>query len=361
MQQNKETQPGVGIAPDQVGDEFQRAAEFHRRGQLHEAADLYQKILRSVPDHFDALHLLGVIEAQKNNYGAAVDLISKALTVNPEAAAAHSNLGNVLLGLMRLEDALASYDRALALRPAHPETLERRGNVLFALNRYEEAAGCYEKLIEAAPDYPYAPGNFLSSKCYACDWRGYDAARQSVVRGIEEGKVAASPATLIAVLDSPAGQLKCAQAHVRRDHPPSSNPLWRGERYRHDRIRVAYVSADFHVHPTAFLMLGLFERHDHTRFETIAISYGPDQPGPMRTRIEGAFDRFINARGRSPLEIAKMMRELEVDIAIDCKGFTKGARPEIFACRPAPVQAQYLAYPGTMGADYIDYILPTGS
>ena len=193
IQQKKETLPAVNFESDQVGDDLQRAKEFHLRGQLPQAERLYQRILRTAPNQFDPLHLLGVIEAQKNNYAAAVDLISKALTVNPQDAAAHSNLANALLSLTRFEEALASCDRSLALRPAHPDTLERRGKVLFGLNRYEEAARSYEKLMDVAPDSRYAPGNFLSSKCYACNWSGYEAARQSVVRSVEEGKVAATP------------------------------------------------------------------------------------------------------------------------------------------------------------------------
>ena len=138
-------------------------------------------------------------------------------------------------------------------------------------------------------------------------------------------------------------------------HRPSG--LWNGERYRHDRIRLAYVSADFHEHPMGHLMAGLFERHDRDRFETIAVSLGPDTADGMRSRLKGAFERFVDVRERSDREVANLIRKLEIDIAVDRTGFTIGARTGIFALRPAPVQVNYLAYPGTMGADYIDYIV----
>lgn len=459
MQRKKNMPAAAQVSSDQVGKVFQKATDFYLRGRLREAEPLYREILKNVPDHFDALHLLGVIEAQKKNSAAAVELMNKALRVNPQDAAAHSNLANVLLilkrfeealnscdralelqpdfadahgnrgialrGLNRFEDSLASCDRALELRPNfaeahisratalgflgrfqesldacdsalalrrnyllahsnramalrflgrfqesldacdcalavkpdHAETLNTRGDMLSEFDRYEEAAECFEKLIGVAPDYPYAPGLLLMSKCCACNWTDYDSLRSSVDHSVEEGRVAVRSFAFMATSDSPADQLTCARVHFQSIRLPSSNPLWRGEVYRHKKIRLAYVSADFYNHPMAWLMLGLFEQHDRSRFETIAISYGPHKPGRIRTRLENAFDRFIDVRGKSAREIAQLIRDLEIDIAIDRKGYTLDAMPEIFAFRPAPIQAQYLAYPGTVGTENIDYIL----
>jgi protein O-GlcNAc transferase len=128
-------------------------------------------------------------------------------------------------------------------------------------------------------------------------------------------------------------------------------------RYNHDRIRLAYLSADFHQHPTARLMAELFERHDRGRFEVTAIAFGPDDGGPLRARLKKAFDRFEDVRGKSDAEVARMLRALEIDIAVDLNGHTAEGRPGIFAWRPAPVQVNYLVYPGTTGADFMDVIL----
>src|SRR5262249_41277733 len=133
--------------------------------------------------------------------------------------------------------------------------------------------------------------------------------------------------------------------------------LWRGERYSHAKIRLAYLSSDFRDHPVSLLAAGLFERHDRSRFETIAISFGPDSPSPMRARLKAAFDRFVDARALSDAEVARLIRDLEVDIAVDLNGFTDGLRPDVLAHRPAPVQVNYLGYAGTMGHPNWDYIL----
>ena len=126
---------------------------------------------------------------------------------------------------------------------------------------------------------------------------------------------------------------------------------------KHKKIRIAYVSADFHQHATAYLMAGAFELHDKSRFEVTAISIGPDDTSEMRQRLRGSFDQFIDARTFSDDEIASRIKDVEIDILVDLKGFTQDARTGIFARRPAPIQVNYLGYPGTMGADYIDYLV----
>jgi predicted O-linked N-acetylglucosamine transferase (SPINDLY family) len=161
----------------------------------------------------------------------------------------------------------------------------------------------------------------------------------------------------LGVSDSPHDQLLCSRTWARDKCPASPVPIWKGERYRHDRIRVAYLSADFRMHPMSYLIVGLFEHHDRGRFETIGISFGPDDRSEIRTRVKGAFEDFIDVRSKSDLEVARLMRELEVDIAVDLMGYTQYDRMGILALRPAPVQVSYIGFPGTMGADFIDYIL----
>src|SRR5262249_12102906 len=150
---------------------------------------------------------------------------------------------------------------------------------------------------------------------------------------------------------------RCCEVYLRETGPGSSAPVWKGERYCHDRIRVAYLSADFRDHAVCRLLAGVFERHDHAQFETHAISFGPDTPSEMRSRVERSFDRFVYVRNKKDRDIANLLRELEIDIAVDLMGFTKDSRCEVFALRPAPVQVNFLGYPGTTGAEYMDYII----
>src|SRR5262249_26195466 len=191
---------------------------------------------------------------------------------------------------------------------------------------------------------------------HVCDWRDFTSDCAHLVATVEGRKVASTPFSFVAIPAAPSVQRTCAELTT-ADFYPADNPIWRGERYAHQRIRVAYLSADFYDHATACLMAGLFERHDRSRFETFAISFSPDDGTAMLTRLKRSFDRFIDVRTRDDNDVATLVRELEIDIAVNLKGFTQGSRTRIFAKRSAPVQVSYLGFPGTMGASYIDYII----
>jgi predicted O-linked N-acetylglucosamine transferase (SPINDLY family) len=239
----------------------------------------------------------------------------------------------------------------------YAEALYNRGNALSILKHYDVAIRDCERLLAIEPDYPYARGVLVHSKLQCCDWRFLDEEKAKIGAALKAGKRVVSPFNLKALSDSPSEHLRCAQLWVAHEVPPSTKPLWRGERYRHDRIRLAYVSADFNNSAVATLMAGVFEHYDRKRFETIAAAFGPADRTPMRLRLEAAFERFLDLRTQSDLDIAACLREMEIDIAVDLMGFTGECRSAIFAHRPAPLQVNYLGFPGTMGAPYIDYIV----
>ncbi len=366
------------------------AVRQHQAGNLAEAARLYSAVLQGAPRNFQALYLLGFIQFQQGRFEDAQRIIGEAVRINPHSPDAFYNRGCALQHLQRHEEALAAFDRALALKPDYGDALTNRGAALLALkhhreaiasfdralaltprdaealsNRatalfeircYEESAAAYERLIATASGFPYATGNLALARAYCCEWRGFAQDRARITAELHAGKPAISPHGSTLILDDAEDQLRSARRWVADRCLPAPSPLWRGEIYRHDKIRVAYLSADFHAHATAFLIAGVFEHHDRSRFETIAISFGPDDGSEMRARLRRGCDRFIDVRTKSDSEIAVMVRQLEVDIALDLKGFTQDSRPGIFAHRPAPAQVNYLAHPGTMGADYMDYI-----
>ena len=166
-----------------------------------------------------------------------------------------------------------------------------------------------------------------------------------------------APFLLLGYSGKPALQLQCARNYIDDKVPLVPRPFWTGATWRHDKVRIAYLSADFHRHPTAYLMAELFERHDRSRFEVIGVSFGVDDKSDMRRRLVAAFDQFYDVRRKSDQEVAKLLHDLQVDIAIDLKGYTQDSRPGILAYRPTPIQASYLGFPGTMGAEFIDYII----
>jgi predicted O-linked N-acetylglucosamine transferase (SPINDLY family) len=317
----------------------------------------YETALALKPD-LAALHFnRGVVLSALKRHDEALTSYDRALALNRDFAEAYNNRGAALAALKRHEEAIASYDRALALKPGFAEALQNRGAALSHLGRHEAASKELERALRLDPNLPFARGTLLHSRMHDCDWRDYEQESHRVIADVRAGKRAIQPFMFLAVSDCPEDQLSCSRTWVREQCPPSPGSMWTGGRYRHDRIRLAYVSASFRDHPMGQLMAGLFEQHDRRRFETIAVSLGPDDHSAMRSRLEGAFEKFFDAQRQSDREVVDLMREMEVDIAIDRTGFTTGARPGIFAMRAAPIQVSYLAYPGTMGADFIDYLI----
>lgn len=344
-------QPGYAEAHNSQG----RVLEELDR--LADALASYDRALALKPDYSEAHISRGQVLEALGRQQEALACYDRALAAQPDHAEALNNRGALLQDLHRHEEALASYDRALKLSPNHVALLGNRGSVLSQLKRHEDATDSYERLLAVDVHHPYALGYLLSSQLHVCDWRQYSSLVERIETAALTGEHAALPFVLLPVSNSPAVQLAGARSFVADKHPAHPSPVWSGEIYAHERIRLAYVSADFHDHATAHLMAGLFETHDRSRFEVFAISFGPDASGGMRERLANAFEHFVDVRGMGDREVALLLKKHEIDIAIDLKGFTRDSRPGIFASRGAPVQVNYLGYPGTMGADYIDYAI----
>src|SRR5262249_32352546 len=247
--------------------------------------------------------------------------------------------------------------RAIAIDPEHAKAHFSRASALVALRRLDEAVEGFRRALALDPEQDHLKGLYLHTRMHLCDWTDFEALSAELTADAAKGLATTYPFQLLACGSTPAAQLACARTFVETNCPAYSEPLWRGERYAHERIRVAYVSADLRDHPVAYLIAGMFAQHDRSRFETIAISLGDPKPNALRERLKVAFDRFLDVHALSDREVAKLMRELEVDIAIDLNGYTDGSRPGVFAYKPAPVQANYLGYAGTLGQDYCDYII----
>jgi protein O-GlcNAc transferase len=347
----------LAIKPDHPELLFNHGSVLQELERFHEALSSFNRALAIRPDYVDALINRGSALQALGQFEEALTTYDRALVAGPDAPQAHNNRGTALKALERLDEAVASYDRAIALKPDYGEAFYNRGIALRDLRRFEEALASFDRAIALKIDKKYLAGARVHAKIHICDWRNFGTDCADLSAAIAGGAAVSQPFTLLALPSTPALQRKCAEIYVADKFPSPPAPLWRGERYSHDRIRVAYLSADYHDHATTFLMAGLFEAHDRSRFETIAISFGPENDGDMRRRLKQSFDRFIDVRSQSEQAIAELVRDLEIDIAVDLKGFTQDSRLGILARRPAPIQVSYLGFPGTMGADFIDYIL----
>jgi protein O-GlcNAc transferase len=345
----------LAIRPDLEYAWIGRGNVFGQLKRYDEAFAAYDKALALRPDLENAWLGRGNVFLELKRCDDAIAAYDKALALRPDLENAWLGRGNVFGHLKRYDDAFAAYDKALSLKPDLAEALYGRGYVFSRLRRYDEALAAFDKAHAIKPDLTSLESSRLHTKMQLCDWSDFDAECAHLISTVKSGAV--EPYPLLAIPSSSGDQLQCAKLWTANKYCPSDQPVWRGERYDHDRIRVAYLSADFRDHPVAYLLAGMFEQHDRACFETTAISFGPDNPNEMRTRLKHSFDRFIDVGGQSDIEVARSIRALEIDIAVDLMGHTADSRPEILACRPSPIQVNYIGYPGTMGAAYIDYII----
>ncbi|HEX4636325.1 MAG TPA: tetratricopeptide repeat protein, partial [Rhizomicrobium sp.] len=292
-----------------------------------------------------------------NRPGDALADFERAVSLSPDFAQALDGKGTALLSLRQPALALPCFERALALMPANTAFRMNHAVALVHLDRFGDALRDYDRILTIDPDYPKLQGQIALAALYDCDWQRMPEVASNLAAHVEAGTPGFDPWTLIGYGAHGPLLLNCARNTLREILPPPSAPLWTGKAYAHDRIRLAYLSADFRSHPVGFQLIEVLAHHDRARFEVIGISSGEDDHSEIRARLRLAFDQFHDVQGISDLDVARLMRNLEVDVAVDLSGHTVGQRLGALIQRPAPVQAAWLGYPGTTGAAFIDYIL----
>jgi protein O-GlcNAc transferase len=345
----------LALKPDYAQVWKDRASSLLALDRHSDALASLDKALKLEPKNSETLYRRAELQLWLKRDAEAALSYEAFLALEPGHAEAWNLKGVALVQLQRHAEALASFDKAVTLDPHHSDAWNNRANVLFELKRFEEAGRDYERALQLVPDLPYVEGFCIQSRIRVCDWRRLEDDRRKLSVGLKAGKPIIDPQGNLTISRSPEDQLQCARIFMSGE--AAGPPLSRGERYSHERIRVAYLTADFRPHPVAFLVAGVFEHHDKNRFETIGISFGPGAQSEIHARIAAGFEHFFDVRSSSDAEIATLLKRMEVDVAVDLMAFTEGCRPMILAQRPAPIQVNFLGFPGTMGAAHMDYIL----
>jgi predicted O-linked N-acetylglucosamine transferase (SPINDLY family) len=381
----------LALRPDHVEALNARGMILAGQGQAQAALASYDRALNLAPNHPDTLNNRALALKDLKRPEEALANVERALAVENNLAEGWNNRGVILFELKRMSEALLSYERALALNPGYAEAFNNRaaalfglkrfaesledseralalrgdfadahynrGNALSELNRPQDALSSFEQALAHDPAHPNALSGLANAAMTIGDWNRTSELAPRLKADVLAATSRIQPFVLMGYWDDGALQLRCAENYARQMGPGALSPLWTGSSYGHDKIRLAYLSADFHEHVTATLLVEMFERHDRERFEVTAISFGPDDNSAMRARLIKAFDRFHDARQQSDRQVAELLRQWEIDIAVDLGGYTSGARPWVLAHRPCPVQVKYMGYPGTSGSGFIDYIV----
>ena len=350
----------IALRPDIAAYHANRAKIFAAEGRRAEAMDACREAIALKPAAPEFHFQLGNLLLQERRTGEAVQCYREALALRPHYAEAHCNLGVALKQEGRLEDAIARYRHALTLNAKLSDAAFNLGTVLQSLKRFDEALACFEQAKALVPDDARVFGNLVNLKDQICDWRDWEQEHRRLSDFVQAG-APISPYHIATASGDPEEQLVCARRYAAQLGSPP--PLWSGRSFGTGKIRLGYLSANFGEHATSYLLADLIETHDRARFEVLGFSLAPGAGTPMRQRMADAFDDFIPVHDRSNDEIARIIAEAGVGIALDLDGYTTTARPEasgragVLARRPAPVQVNFLGYPGTMGADFIDYIV----
>jgi len=372
-------------------------------GRIEEAEARLRLHLAENPDHVDSLQLLGHLQFLRGEHGEAVRLTALAVEQAPEVAFLRTNLAEVLAALGRYEEAEAQHRAAAALAPEAIEPRLALARCLAARGKSDEALACARHILEADPAQAEASSIAAAALAQAqsmpeaisllrradggeaqsawlrvqrflleaeiCDWsQDRDAFAAFVARWAESPRdprydgLHPFVAWHVDVPDE--ARLAIAQGYadriIERFAHAATQPKRRAGARAEGRLRLGYLSADFHHHPTMHLLGGLFAAHDRSRFEVFAYSLGPDDGSAQRRRVAASVDGFADLRGATALECARRIAEDEIDVLVDLKGYTLEARPEILAMRAAPVQVTWLGYPATLGAGLADYAIVDG-
>ncbi len=322
-----------------------------------EALKLLDRLVAINPQYVPGFYLRGIALEKLGRHEQALIAVDKGLRLDPGNVDALNRRGALLKTLTRDNEAILCYQKVLTFEPNHQMTLSNLGKLLFLNKRYHEARVTFEHLVSLNPDYQFARGWFAFNKLHEANWEGLAEIISCINAEIRSGKASCPSLAFMAISDSARDQFQCARIFSGSTNRPAQQSVWKGEQYRHEKIRIAYISGDFLEHPVSHLIAGVFERHDKSQFETIALSLGVDDKSMLRSRIIASVDKFLDVRLMGFPELSKLIGQLEVDIAVDLSGFTQNSLNELFSKRIAPVQVNFLGYPGTMGADYMDYIL----
>ena len=354
-----------------------------------EAIQFFDKVISIDPKNFAAFSNKAGALTKLKHYEAALENIEKAIHINPRDAISWNNKCDILIKTQNFDDALVAAKKSIELHPSLIEAYVNLGNTLTALKQYDEAIRIYREVVKLEPNNvqnwvhlggvlgdakqytealdaynhasilqsdhkKYIQGNRLHLLALMCEW---NSTYVELTKAAQKNKnYFSTPFPLLSRVDDPAIHLEASIKYA-NDHYPINTSLGSIKKYHHAKIRLCYFSADFRNHPVAFLSAELYELHDRDVFEVYGFYFGPTCGDEMYQRLSKTFDHFIDVANLSDVEIARLSRELQIDIAIDLGGYTQDSRSGIFSYRAAPIQVSYLGYLGTMGSEYMDYLI----
>ncbi len=347
----------IELNPDNSHSYNVKGIALNSLKKFNDAIVNYKKAIKLKPDNFQAFNNMGISFKAIQNFEEALFNYKEALRLNPNYVEAFKNYGNVFSLMGNFEEALFNYKEALRLNPNYVEALRGQASTLADLKRLEESNEVWEKIIKINPQSDYVIGNIIHNKMQLCDWFNINEQINLIKESLKKRLKVVSPFILLGLIDQPdyhklASQIYCSDEFSKFLEKKELN------KYKnHKKIKIGYFSAEFHQHPVLQLMMDIYKNHNKTKFEIFGFSHDPDGENIYRDEAKKYFDNFINITKMNDIDVVKLSREMEIDIAINLTGHTENSRNRIFSLRVAPVQVNFLGFPGTMGLSTMDYII----
>jgi protein O-GlcNAc transferase len=347
----------LSLKPDLAEGWFGRGGVLGRLKRYDEAAASYERTLALKPDWSEAWVGRGGALNALWRFKEAVGAYCRAIALDSDSAETWLGYGNALLGTKSYDESLGAYDKSITLNPNMAEACLGRSNALMALKRYNEAVKSLTALAQVWPDFSFAKGSLLHAKMLCCDWAGLLELRESIGNDLHLAKQSAEPFGYQAISESEEDLHLCAKLYAQSKFPAQRIRSLKLQIDRNPKIRVGYLSGEFRQQATSSLLTELIELHDRNRFEIFAFDNGFDDRSELRARLDSAFDEIVNISGIGDTEAAETVARRGIDILINLNGYFGDARQGVFSNRPSPIQVNYLGFPGTIGAEYIDYLI----
>jgi len=353
----KNYEEAISLNPDYIQALNNLGSVQKDLGKLDSAIISFEKALLIEPEYVEALNNLGIVYKELGDFESAIKSYEKAISIDSDYVFALNNLGVVLNDCGDFESSSYYLEKAIKLKPDYFEALSNYGNLMFDMGNLDMALEHYQKAFKFNPNFEKIIGDIIHTQMHLCSWNDFFKHVDRLEKNIQKGIHSIGIFALLGLIDSPLLQSKAAEILVKEKYP-KNNTLPKLDFYpRHKKIRIGYFSPDFREHPVSDLIVELLEIHNRNEFEIHAFSCGRDTQDKMNLRIKAGVDHFHDVHMKPDQEIAMLARSLEIDIAIDLGGFTQGSRTGVFSMSAAPIQTCYLGYPGTMGSDYIDYLI----
>jgi protein O-GlcNAc transferase len=326
----------------------------------------YQEAIRLNPKLDEALNNLGNVFKEQGRFDEAIVCYQRALRIHRGNAEVHSNLGVAYSTSNRMAEALGCFQEATRINPRFAEAYNFMGLVLAEQGQRDQAIDCFQKAIDFKPNFAEAYSYLIHQLQYTCNWHLLKIYSEKLDNlccktGQENTRMVEPPFIGVARHADKQWHLQNSKAWSRKIAHPFTKVrqtfAFNTRQHKTKKLTIGYLSGDFHDHATAHLMQSLFGLHDREKFKILCYSYGPEDHSSYRQQIVRQCDQFVDIRDLPTIDAARRIYADRVDILVDLKGHTQGARLGILACRPAPVQVHYLGYPGTTGADFIDYLI----